>query len=168
MTTTNDVSILSEDASLSGRVSAQDLTILGGFEGDVAVRGRLRIGPNARVKAKVKAASVEIEGNFEGEVRATTLTFAPAARARGLFLADKLGIREGAVVEGAFNLAIETDARPKPPARVQEPAVAVVAAAPMESPVVVTAIVPVADAPPQPAVTPVDNTVVVPPPRPTA
>src|SRR5262245_56504149 len=47
----HDVSILSEDASLSGRISGQDLTILGGFEGDVSVRGHLRVGPNARVKA---------------------------------------------------------------------------------------------------------------------
>ena len=131
-----DVSILSEDASLSGRVTAQDLTILGGFEGDVVVRGRLRVGPNAKVKAKVKAESVELEGAFDGEIRTKALTFAPSARARGLFLADKLAIREGATVEGSFNLQIETDARPeaKP-----EPVVAMTAVASMEdAPVVVT------------------------------
>src|SRR5688500_2756673 len=98
----HDVSILSEDASLSGRISAQDLTILGGFQGDVVVRGRLRIGPKAKVNAKVKAESVEVEGTFEGEIRSTVLSFAPSAHARGLFLADRLGIRDGAVVEGAF------------------------------------------------------------------
>ena len=165
MTTTNDVSILSEDASLSGRVNAQDLTILGGFEGDVTVRGRLRVGPNARVKAKVKADSVEIEGKFEGEIRSTLLSFAPSARARGLFLADKLGIREGAVVEGAFNLSIQSDARPKPaapvaePVRAPEPTVAIVAAASMEPAGVVTTIVPAADVRPEPPVVapPADN-----------
>lgn len=131
-----DVSILSEDASLSGRVTAQDLTILGSFEGDVVVRGRLRVGPNAKVKAKVKADSVELEGGFDGEIRTKALTFAPSARARGLFLADKLAIREGATVEGSFNLQIETDARPeaKP-----EPVVAMTAVASMEdAPMVVT------------------------------
>ena len=131
----HDVSILSEDASLSGRINAQDLTILGGFEGDVVVRGRLRIGPNAKVKAKVKAESVELEGQFDGEIRAAALTFAPTSRARGLFLADRLGIREGAVVEGSFNLAVESDTRPeaKP-----EPMVAVTAVAPMGDTMIVT------------------------------
>ena len=124
-----DVSILSEDASLSGRITAQDLTILGGFEGDVVVRGRLRVGPNAKVKAKVKAESVELEGTFDGEIRAKSLSFAPSAHARGLFLADKLGIREGATVEGSFNLEVRSDARPEPR---PEPVVAVTAAAPME------------------------------------
>jgi cytoskeletal protein CcmA (bactofilin family) len=122
---TNDVSVLSEDASLAGRISGQDLTVLGGFEGEINVRGRLRIGPNAKVNAKVKAESVELEGQFEGEIRTKTLTVAPSARARGLFLADRLAIREGAVVEGAFNLAVESDARPdaKPEAATVAPVV---------------------------------------------
>jgi cytoskeletal protein CcmA (bactofilin family) len=131
-----DVSILSEDASLSGRITAQDLTILGGFEGDVIVRGRLRVGPNAKVKAKVKAESVELEGTFEGEIRTKSLVCAPSAKARGLFLADKLGIREGALVEGSFNLASASDVRPEPK---PEPMVAMTAVASMEdAPMVVT------------------------------
>jgi cytoskeletal protein CcmA (bactofilin family) len=111
---TSGVSMLGEDTSLSGRITAQDLTILGSFEGDLTVTGRLQLGPRARVKAKVKAEIVEVEGGFEGEIRAKSLTFATSAQAKGLFLADKLGIREGAVVEGAFNLATESDARPSP------------------------------------------------------
>jgi len=120
----NEVSVLSEDASLSGRITGQDLTVLGGFEGEITVRGRLRIGPQAKVNAKGKADSVELEGQFDGEIRVKSLSVAPSAHARGLFLADRLAIREGAVVEGAFNLAMESDARPeaKP-----EPATMVVA-----------------------------------------
>jgi len=131
-----DVSILSEDASLSGRITAQDLTILGGFEGDIIVHGRLRVGPSAKVKAKVKAESVELEGTFEGEIRTKSLVCAPSAKARGLFLADKLGIREGATVEGSFNLASASDARPEPK---PEPVAAMTAVATMEdAPMVVT------------------------------
>jgi cytoskeletal protein CcmA (bactofilin family) len=110
----NGVSILGEDASLSGRITVQDLTILGTFEGDLTVRGRLQLGPKAKVNAKVQAQVVEVEGSFQGEIRAGSLTFAPTANARGLFLADRLGIREGALVEGSFNLATESDARPAP------------------------------------------------------
>jgi cytoskeletal protein CcmA (bactofilin family) len=137
----NDVSILSEDAMLSGRVTGQDLTILGGFDGEVNVRGRLRLGPNAKVKAVVKAESVEVEGAFEGEIRTKVLAFAPSARARGLFLADRLAIRDGAMVEGAFNLAMESDARPaetKPetvaPMAVPAEAATVILPAPAEPP----------------------------------
>jgi cytoskeletal protein CcmA (bactofilin family) len=131
-----DVSILSEDASLSGRITAQDLTILGGFEGEVNVRGRLRVGPNAKVKAKVKAESVEVEGHFDGEIRSKALSFAPSAHARGLFLADKLGIREGATVEGSFNLQVQSDARPEPRPE-PEPIVTVTAPAEEVAPTVV-------------------------------
>jgi cytoskeletal protein CcmA (bactofilin family) len=110
----HDVSVLGEDASLSGRIKGQDLMILGAFEGELMLTGRLHLGPKARVNAKVRAEAVEIEGAFEGEIRAKALAFAATAQARGLFLADRLGIRDGAVVEGAFNLAGESDARPAP------------------------------------------------------
>ena len=111
---TNDVSVLGEDASLSGRISGQDLMILGAFDGELKLSGRLRLGPNARVKATVAADTVEVEGRFDGEIRSKRLSFAPTAQARGLFLSDHLAVREGAMVEGAFNLATESDARPAP------------------------------------------------------
>ena len=55
------------------------------------------------MKAKVKAAVAEIEGEFEGEVRADSLTLTETARAKGTFLAKRLNVREGAVLEGAIN-----------------------------------------------------------------
>jgi cytoskeletal protein CcmA (bactofilin family) len=122
----HEVSILGEDTSLSGRIKGQDLMILGSFEGELSLSGRLQLGPKARVNAKVRAESVDVEGAFDGEIRAKALTFAPSAKARGLFLADRLGIREGATVEGAFNLATESDARPA--SRAEEPPVEMPAA----------------------------------------
>ena len=109
-----DVSVLGADTSLSGRIKGQDLMILGTFEGELTLTGRLHLGPTARVNAKVRAEAVEVEGTFDGEIRAKSLAFSPTAQARGLFLADRLGIRDGAKVEGAFNLAAESDARPAP------------------------------------------------------
>ena len=131
----HDVSILSRTPRCRVGIDAQDLTILGGFEGDVSrprppayrtERERQRQGEGAR--------SVEVEGKFEGEIRAAVLSFAPNAHARGLFLADKLGIRDGALVEGSFNLAAESDARPvdvqPEPAAVPPPSEATTVAAP--------------------------------------
>jgi cytoskeletal protein CcmA (bactofilin family) len=126
----HDVSVIGEDTSLSGRLKGQDLVILGAFEGELNLSGRLQLGPRAKVKATVRAEVVDIEGTFDGEVRAKSLTFAPTAHGRGLFLADRLGIREGAVVEGSFNLPTESDAR-----RVEARAIEVKAEPAVEPPV---------------------------------
>ena len=111
--------ILGEDAQFSGRFSGQDLDVLGRLEGDVEVKGRLHIGKQGRVKAKVKAAVTEIEGEFEGELRSDSLTLTETAKARGTFLAKRLCVREGALLEGSIN-----------PGAAQAPAPAIVAGGP--------------------------------------
>src|SRR5262245_5960108 len=90
--------IVGEDAQITGRFSGQDLTVFGRLEGEVDVKGRLRIGKQGRVKAKVKAASTEIEGDFEGELRTDALTLSETAKARGTFVAKRLNVKEGAVL----------------------------------------------------------------------
>jgi cytoskeletal protein CcmA (bactofilin family) len=94
-----------EDATFSGRFRGHDLVVLGRLEGDVELKGSLRVGKQGHVKAKVKAASVDIEGEFEGEVRADTLSLADTARSKGTFIAKRLNVREGAILEGAVNPA---------------------------------------------------------------
>jgi cytoskeletal protein CcmA (bactofilin family) len=95
--------IVGEDAQFSGRFSGHDLDVLGRLEGEVEIKGRLRVGKKGRVKAKVKAAVAEIDGEFEGELRADALTLTETARAKGTFVAKRLNVREGAVLEGAIN-----------------------------------------------------------------
>jgi len=112
--------IVGEDAQFSGRFSGQDLTVFGRLEGEVELKGRLRVGKQGRVKAKVKAASTEIEGDFEGEVRTDALTLAETARARGIFVAKRLNVREGAVLEGSVNPVAGPGAAP--PVSVTPPA----------------------------------------------
>ena len=92
-----------EDAQFSGRFSGQDLDVRGRLEGEVEVKGRLRIGKQGRVKAKVKAAVTEIEGEFEGELRSDALTLTETAKAKGTFVAKRLSVREGALLEGSVN-----------------------------------------------------------------
>ncbi len=95
--------IVGQDAQFSGRFTGQDLEVLGQLEGEVEVKGRLRIGKQGRVKAKVKAAVTEIEGEFEGDVRSDSLTLTETAKARGTFVAKGLNVREGALLEGSIN-----------------------------------------------------------------
>jgi len=131
--------IVGEDAQFSGRFSGQDLDVLGRLEGDVEIKGRLRIGKQGRVKAKVKAAVVEIEGEFEGELQTDALTLTETAKARGTFLAKRLNVREGAVLEGAINPASTTTAHSpapvhNPPAATPTPAPEVAPAPPTPAP----------------------------------
>jgi len=106
------VSVLSEGAVLSGRLVANDIDVLGRFEGTLDVRGKLHIDQKAQVKAQVQAGRVEVEGEFEGEIEAGAIAFGERARARGAFRAEQISMREGAVVDGDVNLP------QSPPARV--------------------------------------------------
>jgi cytoskeletal protein CcmA (bactofilin family) len=98
--------VIGEDSKLTGRVTGKDLTIHGRFEGTLEIKGVLRVARNGRVSAVVKAHSVEVDGEFDGEIRAQSLAFDENARAKGVFVADKLRIREGARVDGAVNLTV--------------------------------------------------------------
>lgn len=105
-------------ATITGRLAGDDLQVLGTFDGEIVLRGTLRIGPQGRVKGVVQASVVDVRGTFEGEIGATTLVFGDAARARGVFRADRLSIQDGAVVDGAVN----GPERPRPAAPVAAPA----------------------------------------------
>jgi cytoskeletal protein CcmA (bactofilin family) len=95
--------VVGEDAHISGHFRGKDLAVLGQLEGEIELSGRLSIGRQGRVKAQVKAAVTEIEGEFDGDVRTGVLVLAETARARGTFQAQRLTVREGAVLEGAVN-----------------------------------------------------------------
>jgi cytoskeletal protein CcmA (bactofilin family) len=98
-----DATVLAPGAALSGRVSGHDLDVLGAFDGELELSGRLRLTAGSKVNARVRAALVEIDGDFEGEVRAGTLRVAEGAHARGLFFADRIAVVEGARLEGGVN-----------------------------------------------------------------
>lgn len=113
---------IADGARFDGTYKGGDLTVLGRFDGALELRGRLQLGPQARVTGKVKAAAVEIEGAFDGELRADALAFGATSRAKGVFLAPRLSMREGARVDGALNVepaqgvaapGPSTDAKPK-------------------------------------------------------
>lgn len=115
MATTNapQGGIVGEGAVLAGKVKGQHLSVLGTLEGEVHLEGRLSVGAKGRVAARVCANEVLVEGEIEGDVRADALTFAETARARGTFIAKRLVVKEGALVEGAVN-PVGASVEPKP------------------------------------------------------
>jgi cytoskeletal protein CcmA (bactofilin family) len=105
-----ETTVLSETTRLSGRIVGRDAEIRGEFEGDIVVEGTLVVGREGRVKASVTARSVVVEGAFEGEVHAESLAFSATACAQGAFWAERIEVREGAVVDGPVNLPAESPA----------------------------------------------------------
>jgi cytoskeletal protein CcmA (bactofilin family) len=95
--------IIGDDAEFSGRMTGADLTVFGRFDGQLKLAGRLKIARQGKVEGTVRTAVAEIEGTFEGEIFADSLLLAETARVKGTFETKRLAIREGAVVEGAFN-----------------------------------------------------------------
>lgn len=95
--------VIGDDAEFSGRMTGADLTVFGRFDGELRLAGRLKIARQGKVEGVVHTAVAEIEGSFEGEIYAESLLLAETARVKGTFETKRLAIREGAVVEGAFN-----------------------------------------------------------------
>jgi cytoskeletal protein CcmA (bactofilin family) len=115
MADAQDGAVIAADAFVSGNVKGQNLTVLGGLEGEVTLSGRLRVGREGRVKARVRAKEVVVEGEVEGELTAQSLTVLETARARGIFVSKQLVVKEGALVEGQIN-PVKVDEVTPPPA----------------------------------------------------
>jgi len=115
-----NLTVLASGCAVSGRVSGRDLDVLGRFEGDLELSGRVHVAPGSQVKGKVRANLVEIEGDFEGEVRAETLRVGAGGAARGKFFSGRIAIADGARLEGDVN---PTEAAPAlaPPSKAPVP-----------------------------------------------
>jgi cytoskeletal protein CcmA (bactofilin family) len=98
-----DLTVLASGTAVSGRVAGRDLDVLGQFDGELELSGRVHVAAGSRVKGRVRANLVEIDGDFEGEVRAETLRLGVGASARGKFFAGRIAIVDGARLEGDVN-----------------------------------------------------------------
>jgi cytoskeletal protein CcmA (bactofilin family) len=99
-TPSTETAVFDRHVTVSGKLTGHDLILLGTLDGELTLTGRLHGAAGSRLRAKVQADVVEIEGEFEGEIRATTLRVSASARVRGVFIAGRLAIEEGAVFEG--------------------------------------------------------------------
>ncbi len=98
-----DLTVLASGCAVSGRVAGRDLDVLGQFDGELELSGRVHVAAGSRVKGRVRANLVEIDGEFEGEVRTETLRLGVGASARGKFFAGRIAIVDGARLEGDVN-----------------------------------------------------------------
>jgi cytoskeletal protein CcmA (bactofilin family) len=94
---------IDKQADFEGKLTGKDARILGRFRGEIQLQGRLVIGEESRVDAKVKADAAEIGGEFKGDISVRSLVLLEKARVEGTIDAQVLSVREGAQVNASVN-----------------------------------------------------------------
>jgi cytoskeletal protein CcmA (bactofilin family) len=95
--------VIDAQADIDGTLKGKDAQILGKFRGQIEVTGRLVLGEGAHVEARVTADVVEIAGEFKGDLKARSLSVLERGRVEGTIDAQRLAMREGALLNGTVN-----------------------------------------------------------------
>lgn len=101
--------VIDTQSDFEGTLRGKDAQVLGRFRGEIELTGRLVMGEGSRVEAKVTADVVEIAGEFKGELKARSLSVLEKGRVEGTIDAQRLAMREGALLNGSVNAG---EARP--------------------------------------------------------
>jgi cytoskeletal protein CcmA (bactofilin family) len=94
---------IDKQADFEGKLSGRDARVFGRFKGEIQLSGRLTLGDESRVDAKVKADAAEIGGEFKGEISVRSLVLLEKARVEGVIDAQVLSVREGAQLNASVN-----------------------------------------------------------------
>ncbi len=94
------LTIVDAAARVEGKLTGRDARILGRFEGEIQLAGRLQIGEGAQVDGKVKADACEIGGRYRGQLEARSVLLLEKARVEGSLTSEVLSVREGAQLDG--------------------------------------------------------------------
>jgi len=97
-------SVIDASADFEGTLRGKDVQILGRFQGDVELTGRLTTGEGSRVQATVVADAAEIAGDFKGDLKVRSLLLLEKGRIEGSVEAQVIAVREGAHLNGAVNV----------------------------------------------------------------
>ncbi len=119
--------LIDAESSFEGKLRGKNASILGTFRGEIELTGTLVTGERSNVDAKIKAGSVEIAGKLVGEVHADRILLIESARVDATLDGAKLGVREGAQLNGGVSAGAGGGARPSPnrgPASATVPAAA--------------------------------------------
>jgi cytoskeletal protein CcmA (bactofilin family) len=102
---------IDKQADFEGKLAGKDARILGRFKGELQLSGRLTIGDESRVEAKVKADAAEIGGDFKGDISVRSLVLLEKARVEGTIDAQVLSVKEGAQLNATVNAGQGSGAR---------------------------------------------------------
>jgi cytoskeletal protein CcmA (bactofilin family) len=99
---------------LRGEVSGEgDFQILGKFEGEINVSGKVFVGEGAEVDANINAAAIQIGGVVRGNLSATTrVEILPSGVLTGTLKTGSFSAADGASVKGEIWVARSAPSRP--------------------------------------------------------
>jgi cytoskeletal protein CcmA (bactofilin family) len=110
--------VIDAHADVEGKLRGKDAQILGRFQGEIELSGRLQMGDGSRAQAIVTADVAEIGGEFKGELKVRSLVLLEKGRIEGSVEAQTIAVREGAQLNGSVNVGTAL----RPPAAVVAPA----------------------------------------------
>jgi cytoskeletal protein CcmA (bactofilin family) len=91
------------------------LTVLGQFEGDIALAGSLHVGPEARVDANITATAIVVAGVVRGNLSADTrVDILPSGSLTGTVKSGSFAAADGATVKGEIWVEPPTTVAPRP------------------------------------------------------
>ena len=102
--------------SFRGEVAGEgDFHILGKFEGEIKVTGRVLVGEGAQVDANIDAAAIVIGGTVRGNLTASTrVEILPAGVLTGSLRTGSFSAADGASVKGEIWVEPPTTVAPRP------------------------------------------------------
>ena len=96
--------LIDAQADVEGKLRGKDAQILGRFQGEIELTGRLLMGEGSRAQATVSADAAEIAGEFKGDLKVRSLVLLEKGRLEGSVEAQSIAVREGAVLNGSVNV----------------------------------------------------------------
>ncbi|HEY2941215.1 MAG TPA: polymer-forming cytoskeletal protein [Vicinamibacteria bacterium] len=96
--------VIDAHADVEGKLRGKDAQILGRFQGEIELSGRLQMGDGSRAQAIVTADVAEIGGEFKGELKVRSLVLLEKGRIEGSVEAQTIAVREGAQLNGSVNV----------------------------------------------------------------
>lgn len=96
--------LIDAQADVEGKLRGKDAQILGRFQGEIELTGRLLMGEGSRAQATVAADVAEIAGEFKGQLKVRSLVLLEKGRIEGSVEAQSIAVREGAQLNGSVNV----------------------------------------------------------------
>jgi cytoskeletal protein CcmA (bactofilin family) len=102
--TDKSTTVIDAHADVEGKLRGKDAQVLGGFQGEIELTGRLFMGEGSRAQANVTADVAEIGGTFKGELKVRGLVLLEKGRIEGSVEAQSIAVRDGAQLNGSVNV----------------------------------------------------------------
>ncbi len=111
-----DTTYFGKNLQIKGNVSGEgSLIILGSFEGEFDLKGRLKVAQGARIKGNVKATDIYVNGYIEGAITASEKVHLDnTARIKGGIATPRISVLEGAMFDGEIKMSNRTTQPSKP------------------------------------------------------